>query len=207
MNAMPQRVALVAGLLLMSAAAAWSADEIKLDRYEISGELRPGSVILVKQFGTDKADFGKLKKERQKETASNMKTVAPLQLQQVMVQHLAEASFFAEVTAWEEGEAAENALVLEGEFTVINPGNRNKRYWVGMGAGRSRICVEGRLVDSDGARLGTFGDCRSGTGMVGFVGGRAEGMMSNDLYACGINVADFLLAWGRDRLPAEFKGD
>ena len=96
-------------------------------------------------------------------------------------------------------------MLLEGEFTVLNPGNRNKRYWVGMGAGKSKVCVAGRVVTAGGEVLGRFSDCRSGSGMMAFTGGRSEGMMSNDVFRCAVNIADFLGAWATGRLPKRTK--
>jgi hypothetical protein len=196
--------AALAGLLLVLASSAFG-DEIKLDSYRVLGDLQPESAILVKVFGTDNADFGKLKKERQKETAENMKSVAPLSLQQSLVQRLTSEGPFGEVAAHSEGEPAADAIVVEGEFTMLNPGNRNKRYWVGAGAGKSKVCVEGRVSTAGGELLGTFADCRSGSGMLAFTGGRAEGMMSNDVFKCAVNIADFLSTWAAGQLPARTK--
>ena len=205
MNVIPRRSALLAGLLLLAFGRFSLAEEIHLDRYRVLGELPSGAKILIKRFGTEETNFGPLKKKRQQETADNMKVTAPLTLQQTIVQRLGEGGAFADVAAWEEGELPADAVLIEGSFTVLNPGNRNKRYWVGLGAGKAKVCVEGRVVDDAGELLGTFGDCRSGTGMMAFTGGRSEGMMSNDLYRCGFNVADFLSAWGQGTLPAPAK--
>jgi hypothetical protein len=197
-GALSSLLSLFAGSLLLAA-------EVKLDSYQVVGELALGSTIQVKLFGTDHADFGKLAKERQRETAENMKSLAPLSLQQSIVQRLNSEGPFGGVAAHSEGEPAADVVLLEGDFTVLNPGNRNKRYWVGMGAGKSKVCVKGRVVTGAGEELATFADCRSGSGMMAFTGGRSEGMMSNDVFHCAVNIADFLSTWATGQLPARSK--
>ena len=69
----------------------------------------------------------------------------------------------------------------------------------------SKVCVDGRVVTAAGELLGEFADCRSGTGMMAFTGGRAEGMMSNDIYRGAVNIGDFLSTWAAGQLPAPIK--
>ena len=195
----------LAVLLLIVLASRARAEEVKLDSYRVLGDLERGAVVLVKTFGTENTDFGKLNKERQRETAENMKSVAPLSLQQSIVQRLSSEGPFSQVAAFSEEAANADAVLIEGEFVVLNPGNRNKRYWVGMGAGKSKVCVEGRVVTGSGELLGSFSDCRSGSGMMAFSGGRSEGMMSNDVFRCAVNIADFMALWARGGLPAKTK--
>ncbi len=197
--------ALLAGLVFLGFGAVSIAEEVKLDSYRVLGDLPAGSQVLVKAFGTENTHFGKLNKERQKETAANMKAVAPVSLQQSLIQHLTSEGAFSEVAAYEEGEPPANAVLVEGEFTILNPGNRNKRYFIGAGAGKSKVCVEGRVVTAAGELLGEFADCRSGTGMMAFTGGRAEGMMSNDVYRGAVNIGDFLSTWAAGQLPTRIK--
>ncbi len=201
----PWRVGVLAGLLLLPLGSWARADQVKLDSYRVLSDLPTESTLLVKAFSTDHTEFGKLKKERQRETAENMKSVAPLSLQQSIVQRLTTEGPFSQVAAFAEGELAASAVLVEGEFTLLDPGNRNKRYWVGLGAGKSKVCIEGRVVRGDGELLATFADCRSGSGMMAFTGGRSEGMMSNDVFKCAVNIADFLSAWATGQLPARTK--
>ena len=55
-----------------------------------------------------------------------MKTMAPISFREALIKRLAEAGTFAEVRALDEGEIAANRLVVEGRFTVLNPGSRGK---------------------------------------------------------------------------------
>jgi len=40
------------------------------------------------------------------------------------------------------------AVILEGEITEFNAGNRALRFWVGFGAGKTYLKMKGRLVDA-----------------------------------------------------------
>jgi hypothetical protein len=189
---------LVAVLLvaLGGAGAALAKEAVKVDTYQVfAANDSSASVLLVKPFTLDNTDFGKMKKKRQQEVVDNMSQIAPLAFKQVLIQKLSEMGGFSKVAEYEDGEVPESALVVEGEFTVLNPGSRGKRFWVGMGAGKSKTCVSGHVVTVAGEQRVTFEDCRSGTGMWSFAGGRTEGMMSNDIYLSAINLAEFIGAW------------
>jgi uncharacterized protein DUF4410 len=38
---------------------------------------------------------------------------------------------------------------LQGQITEVSGGSRGLRFWVGLGAGRSRVQIETRLIDAD----------------------------------------------------------
>ena len=116
------------------------------------------------------------------------------------VARLKERAVFPSVAVLEEGaELPAGALLVEGDFTKLNPGSRGKRYWVGMGAGKSKICIAGRVVSAAGDVLATFEHCRSGT--MGWFGGRAEGMMATDVHQTAFHLADFMAAWATASPP------
>jgi hypothetical protein len=61
------------------------------------------------------------------------------------------------------GDAKDKAVVLEGNFTEFNGGNRALRFWVGFGAGKTYLKVKGRLVDAvSGKELASFEDQETG---------------------------------------------
>ena len=122
---------IVVGVLLFAFAGLYqAAEEYVLDRYEVKSAAVPSaSPILIKDFSTENTDFGKLKKETQKETASMMKRAAPSAFTESLKTRLDESGVFGETSEYDDGELAEGSLLLEGEFTVLNPGNRAKRYW------------------------------------------------------------------------------
>ena len=206
MSKMFRTLLTVACTLTLSASVVAVAAEVKIDSYRVGDSQAPAdATVLVRAFDSSEADLGKQKKPRQKETARNMQTMAPIAFREGFVQRLSESKTFAEVVAFDEGEIPDNALVVEGRFTVLNPGSRGKRLMIGLGAGKAKICVEGRVVDAQGSELATFSDCRSGTGMYAFGGGKAEGMMSNDVFKGAFNLAEFMALWAKGELPATTK--
>jgi len=154
--------------------------------------------LVVKMFSTRNTDFGTGEKEGKEKAhlvAEQMEATAPTALAQSIVNRLREGGAFASVSLHDGGEVPPGAMTLEGEFTVLNPGSRGKRFWIGMGAGRSRICVTGRVADPAGRPLLTFDHCRSGN--LGWFGGRAEGMMFTDVAGTAEKVSEFLEGWAQ----------
>ena len=198
---MKQETLITVGIFLGAVVAApLQASEIKVDRYEVKSSSVPaGATVLFKDFSVENTDFGKMKKDKQKETVSVMKDTAPMAFREAFVRRLSENAPFAAVEVHEGGDVPAGSLLVEGEFTALNPGSRGKRYLVGMGAGRSKICIAGHVVDADGEELVKFEDCRSGN--LGWFGGRSEGMMSQDVYQSAQNLANFLTAWVKQELP------
>ena len=43
--------------------------------------------------------------------------------------------------------AASRVLIVRGKVTLLEPGSRAKRMWIGYGAGSSRAAIEGEIVD------------------------------------------------------------
>lgn len=182
------------------AAAPVQAIEIKVDRYEVKSSTVPaGATVLFKDFSVENTDFGKMKKDSQKEAVDVMKNTAPMAFREAFMRRLSESAPFEAVEIHEGDDVPAGSLLVEGEFTALNPGSRTKRYLVGMGSGRSKICIAGHVVDADGEELLKFEDCRSGN--LGWFGGRSEGMMSQDVYLSAQNLADFLTAWAKQELP------
>jgi hypothetical protein len=194
----PMLLAMVVGAMLVAPAG---AEEIKIDRYEVTDtSVSTGRAIVFRDFSVENTDFGKMKKQTQREAAETMRNTAPLAFREAFKRQLAESGAFSDVEVLEEGaDVPEGALVVEGEFTELNPGSRAKRYMVGMGAGRSKICIAGRVLESTGETLVKFEDCRSGA--MGWFGGRSEGMMSQDVYLSAQNLANFVTAWVNHTLP------
>ena len=160
---MNRRISTVLALaVFISLATAVDADEIKVDRYEIKVQsVAQDSTIVFRDFSVENTDFGKQKKKTQQDAAQIMRTTAPLAFREAFVRHLNESGSFAGVeAATADTEIPQGALVVEGEFTALNPGSRAKRYWVGMGAGRSKICIAGRVINASGETIVSFDDCR-----------------------------------------------
>jgi hypothetical protein len=158
------------------------------------------SPVRVRPFPTENADLGtgaNPKKPKYQEIARQMQEEAPdLLLEKFLVQMVKYG--FKDVSLLEGDEAIpDDALVIVGEFTVLNPGSQGKRYGVGFGAGKSRICAEGRVIDKEGKPLMDFEHCRHAS--MGFFGGNSEAQMTNDSSATGSHLAEFLNQWADGR--------
>ncbi len=193
-------IAIVLAWLLTMTFVATAEAEIKIDRYEVKSTPESTDVPFVfTDFSIESTDFGKMKKQSQIEAVDIMKNTAPSAFRDAFLRKLAENGTFASVEALEGDGAPDGALLVRGEFTALNPGSRAKRYMVGMGAGRSKICIAGNVANAAGEVLVKFQDCRSGN--LGWFGGRSEGMMSQDVYLAASNLADFVTAWAENKLP------
>jgi len=86
--------------------------------------------------------------------------------------------------------APSGAVVVEGRFTVVDPGSRTKRYFAGFGAGKSVLEVTGAVKNADGNTLATFRHRR--IGVMGMGGGDSLGKLLSDARSIGEDIAGFL---------------
>jgi hypothetical protein len=88
-----------------------------------------------------------------------------------------------------ESSDAADALLLRAKVTVMDPGSRSKRMWIGYGAGAARAAIEGELVDAGtGEVLVRFTQERlSGIERFG-KGSSYEEIMKRNLAALGRDV-------------------
>jgi hypothetical protein len=193
---------IVIGFLSLALVSLCPASEgYVLDHYvvKIAAESKESS-ILISKFSVEKTNFGKLKKEKQKETAAMMRRAAPSAFMESLKTRLDESGVFGEIGEYDDGEVAEGTVLLEGEFTILNPGNRASRYWSSGAAGKSQICLVGRVLNADGVEMVTFEDCRKGVGFWS-VGGSSSGLMMEDLDHSAEALTKVLTAWVRGELP------
>jgi hypothetical protein len=81
-------------------------------------------------------------------------------------------------------------LILTGKITEINPGSRAARIWIGFGAGKSRVEIEGEIVDAKTQKT-----------LLKFKQARAAAMdtrsyektLNNDLEQIGKDIGEMLL--------------
>lgn len=135
----------------------------------------------------------KLGKAKHQDTAQLMAGNAPHLLAVDIVEGLRDGGFskvILEETTAAEAKLNQGELALLGRFTDLNPGSQATRQWIGFGAGKSKVCVKGRLVDSNNKSLGEFNDCRSGLGWGG-----STGEMENSTQSIGGNIAKLLSGW------------
>lgn len=154
--------------------------------------------IRIRRFSSDNADLGtgaKKNKPKYRQIAEEMRETAPGLLLDGLTERLAEQGF-SDVEPLDDSQPIPaECYVIEGEFTVLNPGSRAKRYWAGFGVGKSRVCATGRVLNAQGDLLMEFDHCRHET--MGLFGGESEGQMVKDSYATGAHLAEFMDQWAR----------
>ena len=159
------------------------------------GVLPRDVVLALRTFDASEADLGTGKDEAKKkkhEAAESLQDAAPPLFDAGFQSHAQEAGVFQSVVVIGPDDAVpEGAALVEGRFTLINPGSKGKRFWVGLGAGKSKICFEGRVLAPGGTPAAEFAHCRVGT--IGWVGGDAAGMMATDVRKGAANLADFVV--------------
>jgi hypothetical protein len=159
-------------------------DQIKL---YVETPPAPGPVVM-KPFST--SDVKGDSEETQK-----MRVDAPGMLTERFAMKLKELGPYTDVSAAAEGAAPAAALVLEGKFTEMDPGSRAKRYFVGFGAGKSGVTVEGAVRSADGTLLAEFEQRR--IGVMGVAGGNSMDKLTSDTRDIGEDIAKFLSAWAK----------
>jgi hypothetical protein len=89
--------------------------------------------------------------------------------------------------------AATGTLIVRGKVTVLEPGSRAKRMWVGYGAGAARTAIDGEIVDAkSGEVLVRFTqERRSGIDRP-FSGSSYEEIMKRNLTKIGEDAANII---------------
>jgi len=89
--------------------------------------------------------------------------------------------------------SAPGTLIVRGKVTVLDPGSRAKRMWVGYGAGAARTAIDGEIVDAkSGEVLVRFTqERRSGIERFGR-GSSYEEIMNRNLTAIGEDAANII---------------
>jgi hypothetical protein len=92
-----------------------------------------------------------------------------------------------------QGAGAAGTLIVRGKVTVLDPGSRAKRMWVGYGAGAARTAIDGEIVDAkSGEVLIRFTqERRSGIERFGR-GSSYEEIMKRNLTAIGEDAANII---------------
>jgi hypothetical protein len=166
-------------------------DEIKLYADKLPSSTR----VVIKPFSATDADIVNGEK---KEETKTMQADGPRILSERFVAKLKEFGPFADVSAVDSGSPApDDALVVEGKFTELDPGSRAKRYFVGFGAGKSGVTVEGSVKTASGTLLATFQQRH--IGVMGAAGGDSLGKLVSDTKSIGEDLAKFLSTWAKGK--------
>ena len=92
--------------------------------------------------------FGVTEKDISGDDDKQFAQVMPVYLQAQLVEQLRAAGLFEQVTTPEDGATVAEggkALKLLGTITELSGGSRGLRFWIGFGAGRSKVQIETRL--------------------------------------------------------------
>lgn len=92
-------------------------------------------------------------------------------------------------------QAPAQAIVIEGRFTILDPGDNRKRHVVGMGSGKTTTAIEGQVKDGGGQLLAEFVQDRFGATAKG----NGIDLLIKDSKSLGEDVANFLDAWARGK--------
>jgi hypothetical protein len=181
-------------------------DDGLLDKIELYVATLPSpadQTVIVRPFTSGKAELGTGNKDGDKteqDESKQMQTEGPKFLGDALIAKLQEEGGFkggSYVTGDAPAAADANTLIVEGEFTELDPGSRAKRYFVGFGAGKSVVAVKGTIKDGSGKLLANFTQRRVGTMGVG--GGDSIKKMTGDCKNIGEDIAKFLSAWAKGK--------
>ena len=154
------------------------------------GKISRDAPVHVYLFDTSNVKMGKAK---HKDTARLMAGTVPHLLAVDIVEGMRDSGFskvILEESTATEVNLSSGEMALLGRFTELNPGSQATRQWIGLGAGKSKVCIKGRLVDSNNKSLGEFSDCRNGLGW-----GNSAAELDNSTESIGDDVANLLTGW------------
>jgi len=147
--------------------------------------------VVIRPFSATDADITEGDK---KDETKSMQPIAPGMLADEFVAKLKPMGPFAEVAVLTGDVVPPDAILVEGKFVEIDPGSRAKRAFVGYGAGKSGVKVQGTIKAPDGTPIATFEQRRVGV-MGGMAGGDSIDKLKADTKAIGEDLAKFLSAW------------
>jgi hypothetical protein len=166
-------------------------DEVKL----YVAKLPETKVVVMRPFSATDAD---LTEGEKKEDTKKMQPIAGRTLGDEFVSQLKKLGPFSEVSLLaDDGAPPADAIVVEGKFKEIDPGSAAKRYFVGYGAGKSGVKVEGTIKKGDGTVLATFNQRRVGVMSGGYKD--SMGKLMSDTVSIGEDIAKLLSAWANGK--------
>ena len=164
-----------------------SIEDGALDQIKLYVEKLPSTTaaVVIHPFSATDADL--TEGDKTSEDVKTMQKEAPSLLAESFVTSLKKLGPFTEVSTGTSAPAA--ALVVEGKFIELEPGNRAARIWAGYGAGKSGVTAKG-TVKSGGKLIAEFQQRRIGTR-----GKTSLDIMRDDAKSIGEDIAKFLNKW------------
>ncbi len=166
-----------------------------LDWIELHADVPDGAPVVVELFAAGRADLGtgaEGGKPKRVEIAKMMQADGPRLLADSLVAERRHKGF-SDVRLASADDAPDGAVVIQGRFTILDPGSKAKRYWAGFGAGKGSVEVEGSVKTASGDLLAKFRQKR--ITVMGVVGGNYRKKMTSDCKSIGEDIADFLHRW------------
>lgn len=156
------------------------------------------SIVVVREFDASEADLGTGGEgggENHVAAAAMMVAEAPGIVAEEIARLAKELGPFPAAYVDSGDPLPDNALVVEGRFTTLNPGSKAKRYFAGFGAGKGVMEIEGRVSTPTGEVLAEFRQKR--LTVIGVFGGDYEKKMRADSERFGEDITSFLRDWVR----------
>ncbi len=164
-------------------------------------DLKAYRVIGVDRFSLPDQD---LKDEDDRKVAAGMQVF----LQSELVRRLRESGLFATVMNLSETPlqpGTERALKLDGAITKLTGGSRALRFWVGFGAGRSKVQAETRFVDAQSGQIAMVTADRRVAAISEALsldyGGDSEGLLKQSVDDMARDLVRFLIRLSRGEPP------
>lgn len=135
-----------------------------------------------------------LRNAKHRDTAERAAASVPQLLAVDITESLRDAGFSSVVLAGRGEAKSISELNLHGRFTKIDPGSQAAQAWLGVGAGESKVCVDGVISDHSGTQLGYFSHCSKGLGW-----GESDARQDQDATRIGQSIATFLFEWSQGK--------
>ncbi len=166
-------------------------DKIIIKRLEVPEDVG----VIVRRFSTERTSLGTAETGDHRErldAAVLMQREGPITLAEEMVKVLSVGSAYKYARQSEE-ESPQDALIVEGRFTLIDPGSKAKRWALVGTTGRSRVGVKGTVKNAAGELLAEFEHVRQSGARLG--GGDYVKSLTEDTRDVAQDIAVFLKRW------------
>lgn len=191
----------LSGRAAVSQAAPTIIKDGKLDLIKLHVAKFPGtasSPVVIRLFASDTASVGLGAaggKDDAVKAAGQIAKDGPGLLAEAFLVRTQKLNFFSSMGKLDaSANPPAQAIVIEGRFKTIDPGDSRKRKLVGMGSGKTATAIEGTVKDASGKLLVEFSQERFGTRSRDSIS-----LLTSDTKSIGEDIANFLDAWARGK--------